>query len=402
MTEYKLPDGQVLSVKDNISPEDLQKLRTQLVEWYPNHYQPYKEKETEEEADLSYSDKAIYGLKGLAQTPEAIARGALNTALTANIGLSSGYDLAKTFITGRDTTLPESDDGKLTAELKNIKGYINADPSADSAAANISQAKLLSKIDPKFGGISLITDYLKGKAGINESLLAPNEEYRDSNFNKFPEGLGSGLAFMTTAATSPWTGLLLGGASYVGEQEEMIERAREKGIKVTPTQELGVKGLSFVGGLSEVLVPQFAVKMLRGFSKSDSRNLPFIQQIKDVLKKSAQGAAFEGVQETLAGIYQNAIAKGIYDPTIDIYDSWVDDLTVGAFVGGVLVGGSRAAHHKMQQNQALEYETNQAKNYDEEQKASDEIIRQKIILAAEQGDQVIDPALVPDAQKKKN
>jgi hypothetical protein len=171
----------------------------------------------------------------------------------------------------------------------------------------------------------------------------------------------------------------------------MIERAREKGIKVTPTQELGVKGLSFVGGLSEVLVPQFAVKMLRGLSKSDSRNLPFIQQIKDVLKKSAQGAAFEGVQETLAGIYQNAIAKGIYDPTIDIYDSWVDDLTVGAFVGGVLVGGSRAAHHKMQQNQALEYETNQAKNYDEEQKASDEIIRQKIILAAEQGDQVIDP-----------
>jgi hypothetical protein len=397
MTEYKLPDGQVLSVKDNISPEDLQKLRTQLVEWYPNHYQPYKEKETEEEADLSYSDKAIYGLKGLAQTPEAIARGALNTALTSNIGLSSGYDLAKTFITGRDTTLPESDDGKLTAELKNIKGYINADPSADSAAANISQAKLLSKIDPKFGGISLITDYLKGKAGINESLLAPNEEYRDSNFNKFPEGLGSGLAFMTTAATSPWTGLLLGGASYVGEQEEMIERAREKGIKVTPTQELGVKGLSFVGGLSESLVPQLAVKMLRGFGKSDSRNLPFIQQIKDVLKKSAQGAAFEGVQETLAGIYQNAIAKGIYDPTIDIYDSWVDDLTVGAFVGGVLVGGSRAAHHKMQQNQGLEYETNQAKNYDEEQKASDEIIRQKIILAAEQGDQVIDPALVPDA-----
>jgi hypothetical protein len=397
MTEYKLPDGQVLSVKDNISPEDLQKLRTQLVEWYPNHYQPYKEKETEEEADLSYSDKAIYGLKGLAQTPEAIARGALNTALTANIGLSSGYDLAKTFITGRDTTLPKSDDGKLTAELKNIKGYINADPSADSAAANISQAKLLSKIDPKFGGISLITDYLKGKAGINESLLAPNEEYRDSNFNKFPEGLGSGLAFMTTAATSPWTGLLLGGASYVGEQEEMIERAREKGIKVTPTQELGVKGLSFVGGLSESLVPQLAVKMLRGFGKSDSRNLPFIQQIKDVLKKSAQGAAFEGVQETLAGIYQNAIAKGIYDPTIDIYDSWVDDLTVGAFVGGVLVGGSRTAYYKMQQNQGLEYETNQAKNYDEEQKASDEIIRQKIILAAEQGDQVIDPALVPDA-----
>jgi hypothetical protein len=397
MTEYKLPDGQVLSVKDNISPEDLQKLRTQLVEWYPNHYQPYKEKETEEEADLSYSDKAIYGLKGAAQAPLGIARGALNTALTANIGLSSGYDLAKTFITGRDTTLPESDDGNLTAAAKNIKGYINADPSADSAAANISQAKLLSKINPKFGGISLITDYLKGKAGINESLLAPNEEYRDSYFNKFPEGLGSGLAFMTTAATSPWTGLLLGGASYVGEQEEMIERAREKGIKVTPTQELGVKGLSFVGGLSEVLVPQFAVKMLRGFSKSDSRNLPFIQQIKDVLKKSAQGAAFEGVQETLAGIYQNAIAKGIYDPTIDIYDSWVDDLTVGAFVGGVLVGGSRAAHHKMQQNQALEYETNQAKNYDEEQKASDEIIRQKIILAAEQGDQVIDPALVPDA-----
>jgi hypothetical protein len=203
MAEYQLPDGKVLSIPDDTTLEGYQKIQTHLSGLYPEHYQPYKE-----EADLSYFDKAIYGLKGLAQTPEAIARGALNTALTANIGLSSGYDLAKTFITGRDTTLPESDDGKLTAELKNIKGYINADPSADSAAANISQAKLLSKIDPKFGGISLITDYLKGKAGINESLLAPNEEYRDSNFNKFPEGLGSGLAFMTTAATSPWTGFI--------------------------------------------------------------------------------------------------------------------------------------------------------------------------------------------------
>jgi hypothetical protein len=84
----------------------------------------------------------------------------------------------------------------LTAAAKNIKGYINADPSADSAAANISQAKLLSKIDPKLGGISVIADYLKGKAGINESLLAPNEEYRDSYFNKIPEGLGSAAAFI--------------------------------------------------------------------------------------------------------------------------------------------------------------------------------------------------------------
>jgi hypothetical protein len=55
--------------------------------------------------------------------------------------------------------------------------------------------------------------------------------------------------------------------------------------------------------LSEVLVPQFAMlKMLRGVRKGDPRAAPFIQQIKDVLKKSAQGAAFEGVQETLAGL----------------------------------------------------------------------------------------------------
>jgi hypothetical protein len=91
-----------------------------------------------------------------------------------------------------------ADDSNLTAAAKNIKGYINADPSADSAAANISQAKLLSKINPKLGGISVIADYLKGKAGINESLLAPNEEYRDSYFNKIPEGLGSAAAFIGT------------------------------------------------------------------------------------------------------------------------------------------------------------------------------------------------------------
>jgi hypothetical protein len=379
MTEYKLPDGQVLSVKDNISPEDLQKLRTQLVEWYPNHYQPYKEKETEEEADLSYSDKAIYGLKGAAQAPVGFARGFFNTLSLGAIGLLESVDYGN--------------DSNLTAAAKNIKGYINADPSADSAAANISQAKLLSKINPKLGGISVIADYLKGKAGINESLLAPNEEYRDSYFNKIPEGLGSAAAFIGTTYANPFLGAALAVGTGIGTQAEMQDAARARGEEISLSQEIKSKILGGVIGFSEIINPLSILKIFRGVRKGDPRAAPYIQHIKN----SVKSAGIEGVQETLAGLAQELTAQGIYDPTIEVGESMADDFTVGAIVGAIVGGGSSAAHHQIQKNQALEYETNQAKNYDEEQKASDEIIRQKIILAAEQGDQVIDPALVPDA-----
>jgi hypothetical protein len=379
MTEYKLPDGQVLSVKDNISPEDLQKLRTQLVEWYPNHYQPYKEKETEEEADLSYSDKAIYGLKGAAQAPVGFARGFFNTLSLGAIGLLESVDYGN--------------DSNLTAAAKNIKGYINADPSADSAAANISQAKLLSKINPKLGGISVIADYLKGKAGINESLLAPNEEYRDSYFNKIPEGLGSAAAFIGTTYANPFLGGALAVGTGIGTQAEMQDAARARGEEISLSQEIKSKILGGVIGFSEIINPLSILKIFRGVRKGDPRAAPYIQHIKN----SVKSAGIEGVQETLAGLAQELTAQGIYDPTIEVGESMADDFTVGAIVGAIVGGGSSAAHHQIQKNQALEYETNQAKNYDEEQKASDEIIRQKIILAAEQGDQVIDPALVPDA-----
>jgi hypothetical protein len=374
MAEYQLPDGKVLSIPDDTTLEGYQKIQTHLSGLYPEHYQPYKE-----EADLSYSDKAIYGLKGAAQAPAGFARGIFNTLSLGAIGLLESVDYR--------------DDSNLTAAAKNIKGYINADPSADSAAANISQAKLLSKINPKLGGISVIADYLKGKAGINESLLAPNEEYRDSYFNKIPEGLGSAAAFIGTTYANPFLGGALAVGTGIGTQAEMQDAARARGEEISLSQEIKSKILGGVIGFSEIINPLSILKIFRGVRKGDPRAAPYIQHIKN----SVKSAGIEGVQETLAGLAQELTAQGIYDPTIEVGESMADDFTVGAIVGAIVGGGSSAAHHQIQKNQALEYETNQAKNYDEEQKASDEIIRQKIILAAEQGDQVIDPALVPDA-----
>jgi hypothetical protein len=374
MAEYQLPDGKVLSIPDDTTLEGYQKIQTHLSGLYPEHYQPYKE-----EADLSYSDKAIYGLKGAAQAPAGFARGIFNTLSLGAIGLLESVDYR--------------DDSNLTAAAKNIKGYINADPSADSAAANISQAKLLSKINPALGGISVIADYLKGKAGINESLLAPNEEYRDSYFNKIPEGLGSAAAFIGTTYANPFLGGALAVGTGIGTQAEMQDAARARGEEISLSQEIKSKILGGVIGFSEIINPLSILKIFRGVRKGDPRAAPYIQHIKN----SVKSAGIEGVQETLAGLAQELTAQGIYDPTIEVGESMADDFTVGAIVGAIVGGGSSAAHHQIQKNQALEYETNQAKNYDEEQKASDEIIRQKIILAAEQGDQVIDPALVPDA-----
>jgi hypothetical protein len=90
MAEYQLPDGKVLSIPDDTTLEGYQKIQTHLSGLYPEHYQPYKE-----EADLSYSDKAIYGLKGAAQAPVGIARGVFNTLSLGAIGLLESVDYGR-------------------------------------------------------------------------------------------------------------------------------------------------------------------------------------------------------------------------------------------------------------------------------------------------------------------
>lgn len=366
MAQYRLPDGKIIEVPDNTPPEGLQALQTQLAGLYPDYYQPYEPE----------PERSVLG--GLAQTPKGIPRGFLNTATLGAIGLSEGIDFG--------------DDNKLTSDLKNLKAYINADPSADVDRAIAFQRKIATKASPIAGGLSVLTDYLKGKAGITESLLAPDEDYRGSLYQSVPEGLGSAAAFIGTTAVNPILGGTLAVGTGIGTQAELQDQARAKGEKISLGQEIKSKVAGAVIGLSEIVNPLSILKIFKGLRKGDPRAKPYVKLLKD----SAKSAGIEGTQEMLAGYFQELAAQGIYDPTLEVGESMADDFTVGAIVGGIVGAGSSAAHHQIQKNQASDYEQSQANELAKQDAEQDEIIKQRVILAEQQGDQIIDPALVPD------
>ena len=43
MAQYRLPDGRILNVDDDITQENAIILQNKLSELYPDYYQPYKE-----------------------------------------------------------------------------------------------------------------------------------------------------------------------------------------------------------------------------------------------------------------------------------------------------------------------------------------------------------------------
>tara|TARA_R100000995_G_scaffold18176_1_gene7407 strand:- start:5698 stop:13365 length:7668 start_codon:yes stop_codon:yes gene_type:complete len=366
MAQYRLPDGKIIEVPDNTPPEGLQALQTQLAGLYPDYYQPYEPE----------PERSVLG--GLAQTPKAIPRGFLNTTLLSAIGAAEAVDYGE--------------DSKLTSDLKNLKAYINADPSADVNKAITFQKEILTRASPMAGGLSVLTDYLKGKAGITESLLAPDEDYRGSLYQSVPEGLGSAAAFIGTTAVNPFLGGTLAAGTGIGTQAELQDQARAKGEEISLGQEIKSKVAGAAIGISEILNPLSILKIFKGLRKGDPRAKPYVKLLKD----SAKSAGIEGTQEAVAGYLQELVAQGIYDPTLEVGESMADDFTVGAIVGGIVGAGSSAAHHQIQKNQASDYEQSQANELAKQDAEQDEIIKQRVILAEQQGDQIIDPDLVPD------
>ena len=368
MAQYRLPDGKIIEVPDNTPPEGLQALQTQLAGLYPDYYQPYEPE----------PERSVLG--GLAQTPKAIPRGFLNTTLLSAIGAAEAVDYGE--------------DSKLTSDLKNLKAYINADPSADVDRAIAFQRKIATKASPIAGGLSVLTDYLKGKAGITESLLAPDEDYKGSLYQSVPEGLGSAAAFIGTTAVNPVLGGTLAAGTGIGTQAELQDQARAKGEEISLGQEIKSKVAGAAIGISEIFNPLSILKIFRGLRKGDPRAKPYVKALKD----AARSAGIEGTQEAVAGYFQELTAQLIYDPTLEIGESMADDFTVGAIVGGIVGASSSAAHHQIQKNQASDYETSQANELAKQDAEQDEIIKQRVILAEQQGDQIIDPALVPDSE----
>jgi len=172
---------------------------------------------------------------------------------------------------------------------------------------------------------------LKARKGVKDffeldaTKAAPGLE--DSVPRRFGEALGSFGALGITSLL-PYVGLPLAASTAIGAGAgEASERARAFGT----TQEERNKAALLGGavGLTELL----PIKLLKVLSPGERASL-----FKRAYRAAASGG-IEGGQEAVAGILQNAIAKG-YNPQQDLFEQTGEEAAyggaVGAFVQGIL------------------------------------------------------------------
>jgi hypothetical protein len=181
----------------------------------------------------------------------------------------------------------------------------------------------------------------KGLAEIQESL-APGYG-TISQFTGAVGGLGSFLVPGVALAKGVGRAATLGGmATGLGAEEARgrVEEARAEGIEVTPGQEftsqLGgtVIGLTELAPIERLTGPLQAV--LRGVKKSDADMIA--PGLFNSAKRMVETGGIEGLQEGMANVAQDLLAKGIYNPNLEVGDSALGDAAMGASVGAFAQG----------------------------------------------------------------
>lgn len=231
-------------------------------------------------------------------------------------------------------------------------------------------------------GLGQLKDYYS-----NHDLYRPAEGYEDAYSTQFGRGLGSfgsvlGVATLTGGVGAVPFVMGLG----VDQQADLQEKAKAEGKEITALEEFGAETSGALVGLTELINPLRVLRFLKKTPDTPAQTNRLVEALKT--------GGIEAAQETGAGLAQEAIARGIYNPDQEIGGSWLDDATVGFGVGATAdlimrsVGGRKSL--------GMEYNRDQAIEQDKALQQQDEIIKQNVILAREQGDQIIDPALVPE------
>jgi len=211
----------------------------------------------------------------------------------------------------------------------------------------------------------------------DESILAPEEPYKDFLASKLGAGLGSvatyampggiakALGASATGVAARTAGVGLAVAGGAGEQAQRMQQERELGKEITAGQEIaGLIGGAGIGAtemlpinrLFSKVTPETGSALLNIFSRLDKRS-PLAGSVSDDIMRLTKGAvtqgAAEGLQEGLAGIGQNIVSNVAYDADIEIGESFMDDLMVGGGVGAIAdvivdaMGGRRTVANKL-------------------------------------------------------
>jgi hypothetical protein len=280
MPKIRLPDGRLLNVPDDISPEDKARLRAKLVEKFPEEFR-----------EKTFGGQAL-------ETAKAIPRGFISGLSSAVEGIGELVGLEGLAESQRDfqQSLRESD-------------LLGADKLYEDTYA--------SKLGEGLGSFasffvpSTLAAKSVGAIGKGGKALSQAERAK----------AGAKRATYTAAGIAAPIG--------VAEQTDRIREAEGLGEEVSFVQKKIAQTLGLGIGLTELYPAERLFKVLRKIPKSRSQELRATDKILSALKTGGM----EGAQEAGAQLLQDATARNIYSDKIPIGESLLDEFTVGAGVG---------------------------------------------------------------------
>ena len=183
-----------------------------------------------------------------------------------------------------------------------------------------------------------------GRKAINESFLGADELYQDAWTTKLGEGVGSLATFLTPGVLARVAGAAgkgvkaieyggtaaLAGGAGAGDQAQRIQAAKDAGLDVSQATEDSAIVFGTAVGLSEMALP---LMLFRRFDKVADGTIK--REALDRVKSALKSGSTEAVQESVAGLTQDFIEKGLYNENLPVGQSFMDDLTVGGAVGAL-------------------------------------------------------------------
>jgi hypothetical protein len=278
-----------------------------------------------------YSDRdrnEFYSTIGvpLAEAPEAPQEpdeeaGILEQAYDAAGDLFAGLGSAFTMmpvsaVKGTGTVFGADVEGEFVSDLseteRNIQEFFGGDPSTVPYKFGSALGSMLS-----FVGTTVATGLAAPALGIGAGAAAG----------------ASLLARAAPLAVRYGPAALMGAGAGASEQ---VDRLRALGDKLGDVDEIDRRLAILSGygvGTSEVFSLRWPVGLLLSALKKETPKALVNKYVQTLI---AAGA--EGTQEAAAQIAQNAIAKGFYDPDLDITESAAENFGYGAAAAGVLHG----------------------------------------------------------------
>ena len=307
MPEYvRLPDGRTLELPDNMSQEQQSQLDAMLAEDFPEEFG---------EGFDSQENTTVFGT--VKETIKAVPRGFMQgLGMTAEGLLSLG---------GMDDDNPMLDAVQDWTDSWNDsigEGY--EDSWAVKFGTGIGNVGSFFAPMVLSGGLSAIGSGLGAASRVGQTANIASNALKYSKY---------GIPISTVP-------LAVGmGAS---EQLDYRERAREKGIEISGGEQFLSKLSGGAIGLTE-LAPLW--RLFRKIPKTAEGKVLVDDALSQLLGSQRRAylagsvgaqALAEGIQEAGAGLLQRAVAKGLYDPTLDIGESIFDEFTVGGAVGATV------------------------------------------------------------------